>query len=122
MATPLSNKNHFLKAMHGDDYGTVYNLAEIVQKNDRLLVSLGREKANDIILYSPYASRMHCTIESDDTYEHWKIRDGQWNSILKRWISSSNGTYVNSRQITQDGFWLESGDIITIGDDTYRYE
>ena len=122
MATPLSNKNHFLKAMHGDDYGTVYNLAEIVQKNDRLLVYLGREKVNDIILYSPYASRMHCTIESDDTYEHWKIRDGQWNSILKRWISSSNGTYVNSRQITQDGFWLESGDIITIGDDTYRYE
>lgn len=34
----------------------------------------------------------------------------------KVWQESSNGTYVNSAQVTQQGYRLKVGDIISIGD------
>ena len=61
---------------------------------------------------------------------HWKrhlpvtigiIRDGQWQKN-KVWQESSNGTYVNSAQVTQQGYRLKVGDIISIGDVKMRFE
>lgn len=50
------------------------------------------------------------------------IRDGQWQKELKLWQESSNGTYVNSTQVTKQGHILKIGDIISIGDVKMRFE
>ena len=65
-------------------------------------------------------SRFHCTIERDGG--HWVIRDGQWRKELRQWVNSTNGTYVNAKPVTQNGFYLKTGDIIAIGDVTMRFE
>lgn len=114
--------HHNLKVMHADNYGAEYDLSKMVAEKGTLMLRVGRSPDSDIIISSLYASRYHCTIESDESKEHWLIRDGQWNQDMRRWLYSSNGTYVNSHEINEKGFWLESGDIITIGDDTLRFE
>ena len=46
----------------------------------------------------------------------------QWQKELKLWQESSNGTYVNSTQVTKQGHILKIGDIISIGDVKMRFE
>ena len=71
---------------------------------------------------STYVSRHHCTLETTPSGDHWIIRDGQWQKEQKVWQESSNGTYVNSAQVTQQGYRLKVGDIISIGDVKMRFE
>ena len=35
---------------------------------------------------------------------------------------STNGTYVNSSEVTEKGFWMQVGDIISIGDTKLKLE
>ena len=65
-----------------------------------------------------YISRRHCTIEPDGN--HFLIRDGQKSGYS--WKRSTNGTYVNSTEVTERGFYLAPDDIITIGDVKMRFE
>ena len=113
---------HVLKVMQADNFGAEYDLVDLTTRNQTLMLRIGRLPESDIVIGSLYASRYHCTLESDEKREHWLIRDGQWNPSAGRWQYSSNGTYVNSHEINGKGFWLEPGDIITIGDDTFRFE
>ncbi len=112
-----------LRVMQGEQYGTVYNLSDIVASGKRI-ITLGRETGNLIVLkdnVSCYMSRYHCCIEAHSS-SGWIIRDGQWNGQSRQWMESSNGTFVNSQQVTYTGYILEAGDIISIGDIKIRFE
>ena len=64
-------------------------------------VRIGRETSNDICLSDLALSRVHCTIDTVDG--KWRIRDSQ----------SSNGTFVNGKQIKEQE--LASGDQLQLG-------
>lgn len=112
------------RVMQGENYGEVFDLVELIGKHD-LILTIGRQDINHICLKetrSSYISRFHCTLESDPDGVHWNLRDGQFRRELGEWVASSNGTFVNSLQISSSGFWLASGDIITIGETKLRFE
>ena len=122
ISTESKHGEQKLRVMHGKNFGTEYNLVPILRQSGRLNIKVGRASGNDIIVQSQYASRFHCTLETDEQMEHWRVRDGQWNASENNWTTSSNGTFVNSKQVSSLGYWLEIGDILTIGDDTLRFE
>lgn len=125
---PVGTKNRneagtCLRVMQGEQYGTIYNLSDMLASGKRI-ITLGREVGNLIALkddMSYYMSRYHCCIEAHSS-SGWILRDGQWNVQKKQWMESSNGTYVNSKQVSQLGHILETGDIISIGDIKIRFE
>lgn len=111
-----------LRVMQGEEYGRTYQLSELLNSGRRLL-TLGREPENIIFVreeQSAYISRRHCTIETD-TGDRWFIRDGQWQSGAG-WQTSTNGTYVNSTEVTPAGLEFRLGDIISVGDTKLRVE
>ena len=113
-----------MRIMQGEEYGKIYQLSELVTRGSRIL-TIGRESDNLLSikeLQSTYISRHHCTLETTPSGDHWIIRDGQWQKEQKVWQESSNGTYVNSTQVTQQGYKLKIGDIISIGDIKMRFE
>lgn len=131
MINPVSySGNHrahkaVLRIMQGDEYGKIFNLTLMVEQLRKAIIRIGRKSSNDIVLdemHSSYISRLHCTLETDHEGVNWHIRDGQWEADSRTWLVSSNGTYVNSSKVSGRGFWLESGDIITIGDTKLRFE
>lgn len=102
----------------------IYQLSELIKYGNRIL-TIGRERDNLLHIteqQSAYISRHHCTIETNPATDKWIIRDGQWQKELKLWQESSNGTYVNSTQVTKQGHILKIGDIISIGDVKMRFE
>ncbi len=123
--TQRLKKQAQLRVLHGDEYGKVYNLSEILREHGGGPLKMGRSLSNDICiveLHSNYISRFHCTLESDDMGLQWHLRDGQYREDLGQWKASSNGTYVNSTLVGPLGFWLEGNDIISIGDTKLRFE
>ena len=91
----------------------------------RRILTIGRQQGNVIKIksdFSDFMSRFHCTIERDPNSGLWAIRDGQWRNEYRQWKNSSNGTYVNAKPVTSNGFYLKAGDIIAIGDVTMRFE
>lgn len=120
-----SDTNITIRIMHGEEYGKVYNLTQMVKDTGRTLFTIGRFSENDIYIkenHSSYVSRFHCTIETDSKAKDWRIIDGQWNPSEKTWLPSTNGTYVNSSEVSVNGFWLQTGDIISIGDTKLKFE
>lgn len=111
-----------LTIMHGEEFGSVYDLGSISKDANRLMLTIGRSDANSIYTTNPYVSRCHCTLETDKERKYWRIRDGQWSFEEKMWMNSTNGTYVNSTEVTSEGYWLDDGDIVTIGDVKLKYE
>lgn len=114
-----------LHIMQGEEYGKIYRLDDMVNGVCRLL-TMGRED-NETVNSIPikdtlnaYISRYHCTLEQNAETEQWIIRDGQWRN--RQWKNSMNGTYVNSTEVGVNGFVLQVGDIITIGDTKLRVE
>jgi ABC-type multidrug transport system ATPase subunit len=70
------------------------------------VISIGRDKENDITLDAPTVSRFHAQVER--VGQRYRIRD----------LRSSNGTYVND--VAVDGeLWLKPDDTIRIG--THRF-
>lgn len=113
-------QGYLLRVMQGEDYGTTYNLSKI----GHYPITIGRQDIsvkNDIPIretQSTYISRRHCTIDMDSG--HYLLKDGQKTSFS--WQRSTNGTYVNSAEVSDKGYYLVSGDIITIGDVKIRFE
>ena len=117
-----------LNQMQGDEFGRKYRLPELFVSGKRI-ITVGRE--NDELFNtlplkedtSNYISRHHCTLEWDKEKDEWYIRDGQWEKDdAEPWHRSLNGTYVNSREIDDEGRKIEPGDIVSIGDVKLRVE
>jgi serine/threonine protein kinase len=121
---PTQARGFQLRILQGEEYGKIYNLTQMASTGRRIL-TIGRQQGNSIYVksdFSDYISRFHCTIEMGANMGQWVIRDGQWRHDSRQWINSSNGTYVNTKPVTQNGFFLKTGDIITLGDVTMRFE
>jgi serine/threonine protein kinase len=113
-----------LRILQGEEYGKTYNLSQMAAAGHKIL-TIGRQQGNAIRIksdFSDFMSRFHCTIERDPGSGLWVIRDGQWRNEHRQWMNSSNGTYVNAKPVTSNGFYLKAGDIIAIGDVTMRFE
>ncbi|MBO4996266.1 MAG: protein kinase [Muribaculaceae bacterium] len=112
-----------LRLLQGEGYGNVYPLDAMLGAGH--ILTIGRDADNSLHLvesHSSYLSRKHCCIEVDDSRLSWTIRDGQWDKANRMWKNSSNGTFVNSTQVTELGHKLSDGDIIAIGDFRLRFE
>ena len=117
-----------LRIMQGEEYKKVYKLNDLLTGKSRIL-TVGRndgETVNNISVtenQSCYISRMHCTFELDYLTKNWYIRDGQWDKDSEQgWRNSTNGTFVNSTEVSKDGMLLSPGDIISVGDLKFRVE
>lgn len=117
-----------LRVMQGEDHGKVYKLDDLL-RGECSILSMGRKDKgvyNDIAITeegSSYISRKHCTLELDYEIGSWIIRDGQWDrNYTGGWKRSTNGTYVNSREVNVNGMVFSPGDIISIGDTKLRVE
>lgn len=71
-------------------------------------LTIGRTADNDIQLNAPYISRRHAVVTTDG--ERTRVID--WGS--------KNGVYVNSKRVSEH--FLESGDVVTIGNVHFRYD
>ena len=117
-----------LRIMQGDEFGRVYLLDDML-KGDRSIITVGRRDygvKNDIDIAetsSCYISRKHCTLELDYNLGKWVVRDGQWDPLSTTgWRTSTNGTFVNSKEADRYGMPVNPGDIISIGDTKLRAE
>ena len=117
-----------LRVMQGDDYGKLFRLDDMMDEYHPIL-SLGRKDydiKNDIELTessSCYISRYHCTFELDYNQGEWIVRDGQWRiDETGHWKRSTNGTFVNSTEVSEYGIPFHPGDIISIGEVKLRAE
>lgn len=117
-----------LRIMQGEEHGRIYKLDDML-RGSKAILSMGRKDGdvyNDIPIVeenSSYISRRHCTLELDYEIGTWVIRDGQWDrSGTGGWRRSTNGTYVNSREVSVTGIPFAPGDIISIGDTKLRAE
>lgn len=107
-----------LVVTQGDNLGTSYTLGRYLKNQGRML-RIGRENSNDIVLpesNTTYVSRYHFTLEKSKDGSFWIIRDGQWQKTEKRWVTSTNGTYLNATPVKQEGIKVFTGDIITAGE------
>lgn len=116
-----------LRIMQGEEYGRTYDLTSLARRS--AMLTMGREDIsvrNALPIQerqSSYISRRHCTIEYDMPAKTWFIRDGQWDSTATDgWRRSLNGTFVNSKEVSSNGYYLQVGDIISIGDTKLRVE
>ena len=122
--TPMYIQGYLLRVMQGEEYGKVYDLTALHQS----LLTMGRgdySVRNTIPIceqQSSYISRRHCTLEYEQQDKIWYIRDGQWDNNVGGWHNSLNGTYVNSTEVSAAGYYLQPGDIISIGDTKLRVE
>lgn len=108
----------------GDNLGERFHLLSLLSGRRRML-HVGREKDNDIILHSTdssYVSRYHFTLEKSEDGTFWTIRDGQWQKEERRWVTSTNGTYINATPVPLEGIRLFTGDIITAGEYKLKVE
>lgn len=123
---PVSRTSGYkLRILQGIDHGKEYDLTRIVSQSKRFLVTVGRGENNTIRLMdfqSFYTSRNHFTIEVNPDMASFIIRDGQWDMTERKWKTSSNGTYVNSTEVSHMGQKLNPGDIITAGEITMKFE
>ncbi len=122
---PAHIRGYLLRVMQGEEYSKTYDL----NAYGRTLLTMGRNDSsvNNAIaiceVQSSYISRRHCTLEYDPQAAIWFVRDGQWNKLAANgWKHSLNGTFVNSTEVTEAGYFLQAGDIISIGDTKLRVE
>lgn len=120
------SKGVVLKVMQGEAFGSKYDLNQYL-KDDKHVVTGGRMNSdclNNINISdfeTCYISRRHFTLEYHGEDAHWYIRDGQWYN--SKWVSSLNGTYINSHELQKfEALPLHGGDIITVGEVKMRVE
>lgn len=125
VGTPVHPSGYLLRVMQGEEYGKTYDLTEMFSCMNFLVG--GRKDSftpNDIQIkevFSNYISRKHFTIEKHNG--GFIIKDGQRDVHLTNgWRNSTNGTFVNSTEVTKNGYPLSIGDIISIGDVKLRFE
>lgn len=118
-----------LCVMQGEEFGKVYKLNDLVKTTGKKVLTIGRDDdgiKNVISIKeteSSYISRKHCTLEFNSIKNTWLLRDGQWDALsMSKWKSSTNGTFIGSREVSPDGAIITVGDIISIGDVKLRVE
>ncbi len=137
-----------LRVMQGEEQGRVYDITELLRIKRKVYIGREDEEVlNHIALTeneSTFVSRRHATIFCDGDTSNIIISDGQsriacplanrlmscldcsavcpTSSPRERYQASLNGTYVNSSEVSRRGFYLRSGDIISIGDIKLRFE
>lgn len=118
-----------LVIMQGEEHGKPYHLDNILNHENYGVITIGRNDdgvVNDINVKDDlfrYISRRHATIERIEHPPYWIIKDGQWGVSQRKWIPSTNGTYVNSKKVDcLHGTPIFPGQIITIGDTTLKVE
>jgi len=128
LVVPEHIRGLMLRVMQGEEYGRTYDLTAIGQQTGGL-VTMGRSDfsvRNAIPVVeetSSYISRKHCTLEYEEGSGQWFIRDGQWDRTAPGgWKTSLNGTYVNAKEVSTEGYFIQLGDIISIGDAKLRVE
>lgn len=127
LKVPEHIRGYLLRIMQGEEYGRTYDLTQIARQS--CVLRMGRQ-SSDTMNHLPireeqscYVSRMHCTLEFEEELQQWFIRDGQWDrGSLGGWRNSMNGTFVNSMEVTKEGYPLQIGDIISVGDTKLRIE
>ena len=67
------------------------------------VTSLGRQSSNDVVVAETGVSRQHAEILRVES--GYNLRD----------LSSTNGTFVNSKKIEQGDYLLQDGDTIRLG-------
>ena len=127
LAKPQYVRGYRLKVMQGEEYGKVYDLTQFQSKSSVITMGRNDYAVNNTLSIcenqSRYISRRHCTLEFDVISNVWFIRDGQWDAQESRaWKKSLNGTYVNAKEVSTNGYFLSVGDIISIGDTKLRME
>lgn len=108
----------------GENLGRRFTLNAQLTGRRRML-HVGREKDNDLVLLATadsYVSRYHFTLEKAADGSCWTIRDGQWVAAERRWLPSTNGTYLNGTLVSPQGLKLFTGDIITVGEYKLKVE
>lgn len=113
----------------GDNLGTTYALSSYLRNQGRM-IRVGRFNTNDIVLpegNSTYVSRFHFTLEKSKDGTFWMIKDGQWIKNERRWVTSTNGTYLNATPVIthsdgKEGLKVFTGDIITVGEYKIKVE
>jgi len=113
-----TSKGPFLTITDGEEYGREIYLDEISDAFKKRIITAGRDDTNLIQLKEMsgyHTSRHHMTFERKIDGKYF-LRDGQWLPDEKIWKISSNGTFVNSTQIDENGVSLNDGDVISAGD------
>lgn len=128
LVIPAVISGYLLRIMQGDEYGKTYDLTAMGRKTGGI-VTMGRSDIsvrNTIPIVeegSSYISRRHCTFECEQASNQWFIRDGQWDkNAANGWKTSMNGTFVNAKEVTPSGYFVQPGDIISVGDTKLRVE
>jgi ABC transport system ATP-binding/permease protein len=70
---------------------------------EKNLIQIGRDPSNDVVLDTPTVSRFHAQIER--VGQRYRLRD----------LRSANGTFVNDQRLDEKELWLNSEDVIRIG-------
>ncbi len=109
--TPSTTKNEMSSRNQAKlsvvDNGKISLAGDIFPLGETILI--GRSETNDIVIDDSFVSYEHACIA--------RHKQGYWLTDL----NSTNRTYLNGRQITEDVL-LESGDIIKIGAVTFKFE
>jgi hypothetical protein len=90
-----------LNITRGPGTGESFNLATDAS------TSIGRAKANDIVVNDVSVSSQHCRIRPENG--HFVLHD----------LKSTNGTYVNERKVSRHT--LSEGDVIRLGETSLQY-
>lgn len=120
----LKSADCILRVMMGEEYGKVYDLNAIIQQYGKCLITFGRGSANMVCLKeydTSYISRSHFTLEYH-AGKHWVVRDGQWSMDEGMWKRSSNGTYLDSAEVTDHGAVLYKNAVLSVGEMKLRFE
>jgi hypothetical protein len=82
--------------------GTSFELAGVI--------TLGRDAGNSIVLADASVSGRHAVLRQ--VGEQWTLRD----------LGSTNGTFVESRQLNSEAFPLRGGERIALGAVVFRFD
>jgi hypothetical protein len=80
---------------------------QVVPLSPEVTTSLGRAKANDVVLEDVSVSSQHC-----------RVRPEQGRFVLHD-LGSTNGTFVNERRVSRHP--LAEGDVIKVGETTLQF-
>ena len=118
-----------LKVMNGDEAGRLYPLNTLLKPGRQTLtlgwLDAGNPGNNDLGILeknTSYISSYHATIQRDEQQGCWLLRDGQQRvkGGINAWYPSTNGTWINSRELGTETAVLQPDDIVTVGDTTLK--
>jgi len=82
-------------------------LGEVLPLSEESAISIGRARANDVVLDDSSVSSQHC-----------RVRPEQGRFVLYD-LKSTNGTLVNGRRVERHP--LEEGDVVQVGETSLQF-